>query len=466
MNHCSLFIDPKSPVRGTSTALDLASIASSAFIPFSHWSESFCSTGQRLLIDAQHQLMHLAQLHVDGTVVLHPGALLALVEASPHWAIEYIPQLSSEDKSRSLKVLVQLLDSPDCAMPQFQHSIGLALALASMAINPYPGGEHPHPADEGSRKQRALQAYFHHAIRGSETTMTLIAFGLLGLLDRSNDCVFDISTIELVVQTFAQIRSSNPLFHPIHSLPTTFTMDHYATHIVVQHLKRAEEGAREHKAYNEAAAALCTEYLVSGLGTRSNDGQLYALAVSGFCNAQSDDLRTACSRLLNNLEVPDASSLVKYFTNANLFSALLKISLARNTPLAPTAMRHLWSITNNLVEAQQPGALSLLEKMFEDQALVSRRNLVSGGLPSPPNLDDIGFTDIWLPLLEEMRDDESVRPAVIQSGVIRTMINFYETSTQMQSVDPQKRTAALERLMKLRQLYNSKHSHAREAEGC
>ncbi|KAF8609840.1 hypothetical protein BDV93DRAFT_600940 [Ceratobasidium sp. AG-I] len=452
----SLFVDTKPPTCGTSASYDLAAIAASALVPFAHSSEKFCLAGKKRLGNAQDQLVQLAQWHVDKELVLHPGALSALVEASPHWAIEQVPRLLNKEKSRSLTTLVKLLESFDYAMPQFQHSIGLSLTLASMMMHRYPDWELP-PRNHTS-KERALRVYCHYATKGSEATPNLIAFGLLGILDRSDGCVLEVSTIEVVVKMFAKITRFKLVFQPIHSLPN-LTITDYISKIMVHYLELVKKDMSNTDMVE--AAALCIKYLWSGLGTQKNNLRLYTLAVSVFCTARSDNLRAACSKLLNNLQVPSSNALVEAFTDPNVFSELFKLSVAHNV-FAPTAMRHLWSMTSGIYEAGQPGASSVLSAMLKDDGFASRHASAPGEPGFPQNVEAVGLADIWHPLLEEMSLIESIRLAVNQSGIIPAILAFYKNSQRIQTTP----LVALERLERLNYSFNSGRNLPEEAEGC
>ncbi|KAF8609839.1 hypothetical protein BDV93DRAFT_549710 [Ceratobasidium sp. AG-I] len=309
---------------------------------------------------------------------------------------------------------------------------------------------------------RAFQAYFHHATQGYEMTTNLIAFGLLGTLNKSNGCVFAISTIEMILRAFAEISSFKPSFQKIYSLPSHFTVDQYVTDIMLQYLKLVEKD--ECDAYDEASAALCMKYLPPCLGAQIDNSQLYMLAVSVFSSARSDDLRAGCSTLLGNLKVPIPIVLARTFTKRDPFLNLFKISLAHDAPFSPIAMRHLWSITSGVFEAGQPGAFSVLSKMLTSDEFVSRRASAPGE-PAPQNPDALRLAAIWHPLIQEMGCNESVRAAVDQSGIIPAMLEFYKNSTRMPTIDPQRALAALECLERLNRSCHSRHNLPEEVEG-
>lgn len=380
---------------------------------------------------------------------------MALIEASPHWVVACLPELPDEHKINSIMLLLKLLRSPDCTTLRSQYFLSLALALAAMVNNTYLGWEQP---SDGPSKDRALQVYFHHCSQDIDTTATLTLFGLLGLLDWSNKLPFNDIDRTFIIQGFEQVKTPRTGFKPIHTLPPKLSVGQYMVEVAAQHLEL--EGAQStQSAHNEAVTTWCIERLLVGQRVRSNSHRLYALAVKVFCRAQSHELRTACSNLLNTrLDIPDANTLVEAFHDSEIFNELFQMSLARHTPnaLVPTAMRHLWSITNRVFEARGPEPLSPLAQML-GEAFVLQQTSPVGGSTSPQNMNEIDFASKWWPWLQEMRNNPLVAPSVIESGILPTMIQFYEpfSDTQNQGVGLRERLSWWKKLTDIERQYKS-----------
>ncbi|KAG8696269.1 hypothetical protein FRC09_008613, partial [Ceratobasidium sp. 395] len=377
------------------------------------------------------QLKHdqLIRSHLNEVAATDSRTLFTLLEAAPHWIIPQTVSTGKKGLCSSVVLLAQLLFSPLCSAPEFQHAIGLSLTVAAVLMHDYPGWEHPLNSIQ-DRATRAIEVYRYYRVEHDEEPKALVVSGLLGLLRgvSKTPATFRKDEVAVLTDVLTQIHDSRSVAgYRLHTFPDTLTVTQHAKMALLETLQAVTDGRSD---FGEAALIPRLMQLLVKAGALS-DSSICEAALKAFLGARSSTLRRICSKLL--LEC--LWQLDYNFKDSNLepdqINRLIDISLGDGAYSAPTAMRCLWRLTGWLIEAAneapdgQPA--TVLADMLKHDAFTSLRAKAPDLPVSPRNIFEVGFAEMWYPLLKEMMSHGYAASIVDESRILGSMRgSFYD----------------------------------------
>ncbi|KAG8793905.1 hypothetical protein FRC12_001207 [Ceratobasidium sp. 428] len=373
----------------------------------------------------------LVRSYLDGEgATIDDRALLALLEAAPHWIIRRMIAMDNEERSSSIMPLVQLLRSSSCSGPDFQYAIGLSLTVAAVLMCDYPGWEHPLNSIE-DRATRAIEVYRYYKVEHHEEPKVLVVSGLLGLLRAVPQMPTTFSKDEVTVLTdvLTQIDDVCPMAgFCLHTLPETLTIAQNAETTWLETLQAVADGR---SGFGETFLIPCLMQLLHNLDALG-DLNMYKDDLTALSGGQSSSLRRrACSNLLFKHHWRLHYSL-EHLEPAQTSMMLLDISVGDDAYSAPAAMACLWQFIKRLIEAANetpdgPPA-TVLADMLKHDALTSLRAKAPDLPISPRNMFEVSSAEMWYPLLKEMRSHKYAA-SVVGKSTILTYMHISDGST-------------------------------------
>ncbi|KAG8793899.1 hypothetical protein FRC12_001201 [Ceratobasidium sp. 428] len=359
----------------------------------------------------------LIRSHLNGGVTIDSRALLALLEAAPHWIIHRMTAMDNEERSSSVMLLVQLLRSSSCSAPEFQYAIGLSLAVAAVLVHNYPGWQHPLNSVE-DRTARALEVYRYYKVEYHVEPKVLVASGLLGLFGlfrgvSEATTTFGKDEVTIITDVLTQIGNLRSGFR-LHTLPDTITIMQDAKMTLLETLQAVADGRSD---FGEIAVIPCLTQFLNRRALLGSD--IHKAALGAFLGAQNSRLRRICSPLL----LRGLSRFEYYLTDLEpaQLSGLIDISLGDDAYSAPTAMMCLWKLTGWLIEDPDEQLATVLADMLKHDAFTSLRAKAPDLPASPRNMFEVGFAEMWYPLLKEMTSHKYAASIVNGSRIVQRM---------------------------------------------
>ncbi|KAG8754811.1 hypothetical protein FRC12_011081 [Ceratobasidium sp. 428] len=369
------------------------------------------------------QLNHnyLIESHLERGVTINSRVFLALLEAAPHWIISRMVSMSNQERGHSTMLLVQLLRSPSCSTPDFQYAIGLSLTVAAVLMHDYPGWVHPSNSIE-DRATRAIEVYRYYKVEHREEPKVLVVSGLLGLLRGASKTpmTFQKSEVTILTDVLTQIGDFSSIAgFRLHTLPDSLTITQHAKTTLLETLQAVVDGR---SGFGEIAMIPRLMQLLLDVDTLT-DSSIAKAALKAISGARNSRIQRICSKLLlkcfsgfhDSLETLEPAQM----------SRLVDISLGDDAYSAPTAMVCLWRLTEWLIEAAKAtpdGQLAaVLADVLKHDALTSLRTKAPGLPVSPGNIFEVGFAEMWYPLLKEMKRHKHAASIVDESGILRSM---------------------------------------------
>ncbi|KAG8715271.1 hypothetical protein FRC09_016766 [Ceratobasidium sp. 395] len=368
----------------------------------------------------QSSLDRLLRSHLNRGVAIDSRALLASLEVAPHWMIRQVTSMNKKRRNASIMLLVQLLRFPSCSAPDFQYAIGLSLTVVTFLMHDYPGWEHPLNSIE-DRATRAIEVYRHYKVEHREEPKVLIVSGLLGLLRGVLEEQETFQKDEAIL--FSEVLTHIGDFHSIatyrlHTFPDTLTIAQHTKTTLLETLQVVVDGRSD---FGETALIPCLTQLLLQVDAL-RDSNIGGIALKAFLSAQNSRLRRICSEPLlkcsgfyRSLE---AIELVQ-------MSGLIDISLGKDAYSAPTAMICLWNLTEQLIKAVNTTSderlATVLADMLKHDAFASLRAMAPNLPVSPKNMFELGFADMWYPLLKEMTSHQYAASIVGESEILVSM---------------------------------------------
>ncbi|KAG8790059.1 hypothetical protein FRC12_012854 [Ceratobasidium sp. 428] len=366
----------------------------------------------------------LIQSHLYGLVAIDSGALLPLLEATPHWIIQQTMFWGSIRRLGSpIMFLVQLIRSPSCSAPDFQYAIGLSLTVAAVLTHDYPGWEHP-LNDIEDRATRALEVYRYYKVEHHVEPKVSVVFGLLGLLRSVLEAqtTFGKNEVIIIADVLTQIGGFSSIASSrIHTFSGVLTIRQHAKIILLENLQKVVDGYSD---FGETAVIPCLMRLLLEAHAQEELDMNLQAALEAFLDAQSSSLRRrTCLKLL--IQYLSGSSYSLESLEPAQISRLIDISLGDDAYSAPGAMMCLWNLTKRLIEAANKTpdgqAATVLADMLKHDAFASLRAKAPDLPVSPKNMFEVGLAEMWYPLLKEMKSRKYAAFIVNESEVFREM---------------------------------------------
>ncbi|QRV85771.1 transmembrane protein [Ceratobasidium sp. AG-Ba] len=432
----------------------LAAIIASIVIPTAHyyggsqrpmsgaWAET--PLGWFSPIGARNLSIRLIQRHVDGVELLHNSALLALLQATPHWMIETLNTMDDDAKRTPIILLVKLLRKCAYTDIKLRHAIGLSLTVAAIILHPmYPSTKRYTAAPEGLQA-RLVDIYSYHTIHRYRNSQSLLVFGLLGLLQEQ---FFNDSQIVLISEALKQIESFADVPQHIHTLPESFTFRRQCGQLVLHHIRAAQENKSK---YSNASIAKLLEPVYATV--TPSEGKIFAFVLSLTCDLNDPkytELQRICFQALNFGDLFPSSSnrltgSLNLLAQPELLDRLLLLSLSDGDKHIITfAMVYVWKMTERLIQqesqrgsrkswplggpyfpdAPQDSTRAQLTRLLGATAYVALRKSVPNLPAFPRHIYQTGLADKWYPLLVKLSVNRTTAEDVIASGIICVMIH-------------------------------------------
>ncbi|KAG8725284.1 hypothetical protein FRC09_003568 [Ceratobasidium sp. 395] len=446
--HLSAFFDPNtnetiSELKNLPGDFNLYAIATSIITLLCYHSPGLCPktpsgnmsrTVAQKLQRSYEELLDSASYRYSSDAI-NRSTLLTLLEATPHWIIPRMMYLDDGELNNLIVPLVQLLSSPLCSAPDFQYSIGLSLTVAAVLLHDYPGWEHPSNSIE-DRATRAIEVYRYYKVEHHVEPKALVVFGLLGLLrdvpemlvalNRKGEPIVNGETLSdtLVADLLTHISDFSSIADfRIHTLPDTHTITQHAKMTLLETWRAVVPDERSN--FNKTVLMPCLMQSLLGVDAL-NDSNSARLALEVFLTSRDDTTRRICSELLRK-------SLRERWTNLKdldftQISKLIDMSLSGDVSRAPTAMVCLWRLVQRSIQSANTmldeQLATVLADMLKHDAFESLR-IKAPDLPvSPSNMFEVGFAEMWYPLLKEMMSDEHAVSLLGESEILRYMRNY------------------------------------------
>ncbi|KAG8717512.1 hypothetical protein FRC09_014143 [Ceratobasidium sp. 395] len=400
-------------------AITVASILTPLYHGIRFWGPASYSLTNDRVLWVQRKNNQLIQNHVDKAVAIDSRTLLALLEAAPHWILGRMMDMYCEERIYSIILLVQLIHSPSCSAPELQYAIGLSLTVAAVLMHDYPGWEHPQDNIE-DRTTRAIEVYRYYKAEHYEEPKVLIVFGLLGLLQSISDArAFYKHDITILTDALAQMGECSSLHYRIRTLPKKFTLKQHVKSILMEVLQVVINRRPD---FGEVALVSCLMQLVFTVTEELHDSSVIKLARQAFCPSQNNKFQAVCLKLLYRSHLSPASW---EDLEPIQMSRLIDISLGDDVYVAPAAMSFLWKITSWLIKEANTASSGRLTRVLTDilqhDAFALLRVKATELSDSPPSVFEVGFADMWYPLLKEMKSHKWAASVVDESGILPYM---------------------------------------------
>ncbi|KAG8725280.1 hypothetical protein FRC09_003564 [Ceratobasidium sp. 395] len=406
---------------------NIATIATSIFTPLCHHNkpDRYYTMGEDFGFYTdiiQRRNDRLIRSHLNGGVAIDSRALLALLEAAPHWIIGQVMSMGIGDLYSWIMLLVQLVHSPACSAPDFQYAFGLSLTVAAVLVHYYPGWEYPSNRVD-DRATRAIEVYRYYKVEHREEPRALVVSGLLGLLRGASKTpsTFEKNEVTILVDTLTLIGDFRSIADVrLHTLPDTLTIAQHAKITLLETLRAVADGRSD---FGETDIIPGLMQLLDKVRAPS-DLNMGRAAFRAFLSTRNYKLRKIFSKLLHEVEV--FRYIFEDLESAQM-NRLIDISLGDDAYSAPAAMSCLWNLAEWSIESanETPDGKSAtaFADMLQHDALTSLRAKAPDLPVSPGNIFEVGLIDMWYPLLREMKRHKHAALILDKSNILSYMLD-------------------------------------------
>ncbi|QRW14347.1 phosphatidylinositol phosphatase PTPRQ [Ceratobasidium sp. AG-Ba] len=387
--------------------------------------------------DIGRRSMRCIENHLNGSVTSQNSALLVLLETAPDWIIVDILRLNKLNRRQMIMTMVGLVHAPVCAPIEFQHAIGLTLAIIAMLMHPYPGWKRSliHDSDFIAR---AIEVYKYHKTRRYKHSQLLIVFGLLGLLREPEGCGFDDNDIVVISGMLERMNGLVDLEPCLHTLPVAFSFERITIETAIHYIQGLLNSEPLH---SETTVGRVLQRL-SKVTPHIFQADNFELGLKLFCTTRNMELRKICWDVLH-LSISYTSEKMGFYLKVILgrigdlstFDRLIDISLgSEGVHIAPSVMIFLWNLMEHLateaIESPEGPMAPLLALAFQSRALTQHLSSLNSN-SSPRNVYETGLAEAWYPLLEEMCGWSSTARAVQDSSILLHMSYLLEYNQEV-----------------------------------
>jgi hypothetical protein len=362
---------------------------------------------------------------------LSPAALQMLVESSACCLIGHFPRDSSDKNRGPLSILLArlfLVDSDSSSTRLLRRTIAVSLAAAAFADHHYPRTDRDgNPDDEDSREQRAVKVlrYYVKKEPDESETLKLFAFGFVGVLPWLTPHPLEVIEADTVSKSFIHVNRLTTRFLRIHTLGAAYNFKQERAQATFQYLLSVPTTLLSASSEKNIVSS-CSQYLLPEfIAKQKIDLRLYISSLRALCSAHSGELQGLClSALASRQALTCSAEFLQSVGHEKLLGTLFGASTS-NTPVASTAMLHLWKIADTIITSTDfplESRRSALESLIDCQEF---SELKPSKVPdSPlPSMEELGLVEKWYLQLEEMISPETASRRMPE--VVEVMVDFY-----------------------------------------
>ncbi|KAG8793215.1 hypothetical protein FRC12_003505 [Ceratobasidium sp. 428] len=386
---------------------------------FCHWDQSLQPDSIAPKIAASMLAEHIQ----GGSNTLPTPTLAALVESAAHYLITFYAREDSQailDNSLPM-LLAQIFAGSYTIAPDVAYATSVTLAAATLAANPYPGGEQPSGCSY-AREARAAQLVLHYRSTspGKHLACSLFAFGLIGLLPRlcvESSNAQNIGTLEILNQFlenhFSTVFSNQNEEMLIHTLSHGYSFNEHLALSACRCLL-----ATTHHSFSPADGEstvfdACSILLLPRINLDRSDIRLYTAAAIVFCRTELSDLSELCLNIMNTQPIPtDFHNVLEPFDGKYLLQHLCYALLSASPSAVSVAIPHFRLLVASIM-------LSDRHPLHERQSILRRvlgcRDEFLGLVPAAPILGPVSIEVLVLHIKEHIDECsalESLLPTV------------------------------------------------------
>ncbi|CAE6420907.1 unnamed protein product [Rhizoctonia solani] len=328
-------------------------IAVFGLVGVSTWWEMRLHTGQPspgVLPEA----LSMLRRHADGGSVLHPRALVALVdtvaEESQHW----MRKLSPRERAQYPIYLLRLLGHMDqLSLSHARPAIAVCLTSLAVAFNDYDSVDETIPSVSPHSPGHRLLNYYASSNNRNRDVEALLVYGLLGLLRDRRVHEFTDGEILVIAQELVAVNELRPPPSTQH-LPFILPPLNLGTLAIETLLPTLSPEAKDPVNGKDARGRLLQSLLPYSHMWGSHSAEVYSTLAESIKMPNSENLKQIWKRWLGSQWTSYyASEMLPLLERHRTFSHILHLVATPESleyAAIPYAMAHFWSMANHIVK--------------------------------------------------------------------------------------------------------------------
>ncbi|EUC58235.1 transmembrane protein, putative [Rhizoctonia solani AG-3 Rhs1AP] len=422
-------------------------IAAFGLVGVSTWWEMRLHTGQPspgVLPEA----LFILRRHADGGSVLHPRALVALIdtvaEESQHWMRKLLPR----ERAQYPIYLLRLLDQMDqLSLSHARPAIAVCLTSLAVVFNDFDSVDETIPSASPQSPGHRLLNYYASSKNRNRDVEPLLIYGLLGLLrDR---CIHEFTDGEILViaQQLVAVNELRPP-PPTQHLPFILPPLNLGTLAIETLLPTLSPEAKDPVNGKDARARLLQALLPYSYMWGSHSAEVYSTLAESIKLPNSENLQQIWKRWLGSQWTSYyASEMLPLLERHRTFPHILYLVA---TPASleyaaiPYAMAHFWSMANHVVKWNRRwgtqygyGPFGKVLALLVSQLCEAIREGKADSIKSSQGITLLSLlnylAESWLPQLECLATQA---PAdVLNSGILALLSESYTSNHLAERVE-------------------------------
>ncbi|KAJ1304272.1 hypothetical protein OPQ81_005432 [Rhizoctonia solani] len=422
-------------------------IAAFGLVGVSTWWEMRLHTGQPspgVLPEALSILRH----HADGQAILHPRALVALIdtvaEESQHW----MRKLHPRDRAQYPIYLLRLLDQMDqLSLSHARPAIAVCLTSLAVVFNDFDSADETVPSAGPQSPGHRLLNYYASSNNRNRDVEPLLVYGLLGLLRDRRIHEFTDGEILVVAQQLVAVNELRPPPSTQH-LPFILPPLNLGMLAIETLLPTLSPDAKDPVNGKDARGRLLQALLPYSYMWGSHSAEVYCTLAESLRLPNSENLKQIWKRWLSSQWTSYyASEVLPLLERHRTFPHILHLIATPESleyVAIPYAMAHFWSMANHVVRWNRRwgtqygyGPFGKVLAYLVSQLCEEIREGKADSIKSSQGVTLLSLlmylAESWLPRLECLADQ--VPADVLNSGILTLLSESYTSNHLAERVE-------------------------------
>ncbi|CAE6388332.1 unnamed protein product [Rhizoctonia solani] len=422
-------------------------IAAFGLVGVSTWWEMRLRTGQPspgVLPEA----LSILRRHADGGSVLHPTALVALIdtvaEESQHW----MRKLQPRERAQYPIYLLRLLDQMDqLSLSHARPAIAVCLTSLAVAFNDFDSVDETVPSASPQSPGHRLLNYYASSNNRNRDVEPLLVYGLLGLLrDRRIHELTD-GEILVVAQQLVAVNELRPPPSTQH-LPFILPPLNLGTLAIETLLPTLSPEAKDPVNGKDARARLLQALLPYSHMWGPHSAEVYSTLAESIKLPNSENLKQIWKRWLGlqwtSYYASEMLSLLEHHRTFPHILQLVATPASLEYAAIPYAMAHFWCMANHIVKWNRRwgtqygyGPFGKVLSSLVSQLCEAIREGKADSIKSSQGMTLLSLlnylAESWLPQLECLANQ--VPADVLNSGILTLLSESYTSNHLAERVE-------------------------------
>ncbi|KAF8706092.1 hypothetical protein RHS03_05218, partial [Rhizoctonia solani] len=422
-------------------------IAAFGLVGASTWWEVRLHTGQPSPGVLPEALAFLRR-HADGESVLHPTALVALIdtvaEESQHW----MRKLRSRERAQYPIYLLRLLDQMDqLSLSHARPAIAVCLTSIAVAFDGFDSVDETVPSVGPQSPGHRLLNYYASSNNRNRDVEPLLVYGLLGLLRDRRIHEFTEGELLVIAQQLVAVNELRPPPSTQH-LPFILPPLNLGTLAIETLLPALSPEAQDLVNAKDARGRLFQALLPYSYMWGSHSAEIYSIVAESIRLPNCDHLKQIWKRWLSSQWTSYyASEMLALLERHRTFPHVLHLIATPESleySAIPYAMAHFWSLVNHIVVWNRRwgtqyghGPFGKVLSSIVSQLCEAIKTGKVDSIKSSQGMTLLSLlmyqAEVWLPQLECLANQ--VPADVLNSGILTLLSESYTSNHLAQRVE-------------------------------